>query len=175
LKLSQIAYNAGIGDEESILLIVEKFMPSIKKFARELSYPEAETDLIICLLEGLPKYSSKFTDDVEEGIVVSYIYRMLKNKKIDLFRKNVLRKSDDVLNDDLLQNVASTESFEDEFELLDSLNMLTSKQKKIIVLKYYHGYSDDEISKLFNISRQSVNKIKIRALEKLNKTYQVMN
>lgn len=175
MKLCHIAYNAGNGDEESMLLIIEKFMPSIKKFARELSYPEAKTDLIISLLEGLPKYSCKFTDEVDEGIVVSYIYCMLKNKKVDLYRKNILRRSTDVLNDDLLQNVASTESFEDEFELLDSLNMLTGKQKKIILLKYYHGYSDVEMSTVFNISRQSVNKIKIRALEKLNKTYHIMN
>lgn len=48
-----------------------------------------------------------------------------------------------------------------------ALKKLTKKERETIILFYYYGYSIEEIGKSQNVSRQSVNKTKNRALEKL--------
>jgi RNA polymerase sigma factor (sigma-70 family) len=175
LNLAEIALNAANGDEEAIVVIIKKFMPTILKFSRELNYEEAETDLIIGLLEKLPKISSKIVVNTHEGVVVNYIYQILKNKKIDLFRKYIVNVEKEILNDEILDLSSYIVDFNQKMEIDGYLSKLTEKQKKIILLRYYHGFSDAEVAERFNISRQSVNKIHRRALEKLKDEYNILN
>ncbi len=48
------------------------------------------------------------------------------------------------------------------FSLMKNLN---DTQKKIIIGRYIYGYSDDELSKIFKISRQAVYKQRKKAIE----------
>ncbi|MDU1350903.1 RNA polymerase sigma factor [uncultured Clostridium sp.] len=51
----------------------------------------------------------------------------------------------------------------------DLLNQVTELQRTILVLKFIKNYSETEIANILNISRQSVNKAKNRALLALKK------
>lgn len=175
MNLTEIALNAANGNEEAIVVIIKKFMPTILKFSRELNYEEAETDLVIGLLEKLPKISNKIVMDTHEGIVVNYIYQILKNRKIDLFRKYIFNVEKEILNDEILDLSSYMVDYNQRMEIDGYLSKLTEKQKKIILLRYYHGFSDAEIAEKFKISRQSVNKIHQRALEKLKNEYNILN
>lgn len=88
MNLAEIALNAANEDEEAIVVIIKKFMPTILKFSRELNYEEAETDLIIGLLEKLPKISSKIVVNTHEGVVVNYIYQILVFLDYIYFKKS---------------------------------------------------------------------------------------
>lgn len=46
---------AKLGNEESMVEVIDRFRPTIKKFSRELGYETAETDLVIELISILKK------------------------------------------------------------------------------------------------------------------------
>ncbi|WP_312091557.1 RNA polymerase sigma factor [Aminipila sp.] len=152
-------------NEEAICYLVRKFQLLIKKFARQLNYDCAETDLIIYLLEFTKKLDTKKIQNYSEGELVNYIVRLLRNKKIDIYRKNNL-----ALEEVHTEKEISTEAvpgFEEQICLKELLDMLSDKHKKVIIAKYIYGYSDAEIGTSLGISRQAVNKLKNKALEQL--------
>jgi DNA-directed RNA polymerase specialized sigma24 family protein len=50
--------------------------------------------------------------------------------------------------------------------------VLSEKQRIVVIAKFVSGYSDVEIAKFLNISRQAVNKLLRRALKTLFKELQ---
>ena len=56
-------------------------------------------------------------------------------------------------------------------DICDALENLTERQKGVIICKYIYCLSDSQISEIFKISRQSVNKLKNRALNVLKEYY----
>ncbi len=51
----------------------------------------------------------------------------------------------------------------------DLLSQVTELQKNILILKFIQNYSETEISNILDVSRQSVNRAKNRALVTLRK------
>lgn len=49
---------------------------------------------------------------------------------------------------------------------------LTELQRKIILLKYIYGYSDQEIANRLKISRQAVNRAKNRGVKIIRENYE---
>ena len=52
-------------------------------------------------------------------------------------------------------------------DLKTALEKITPKQSAVLRLRFVGGYSIDDISKLYGISRQAVNKCKVNALKKI--------
>ena len=157
------------GDKEELLEIIEKFNPLIKKLKRKLNYEEAESDLIISLIEILLKFKlDNFTKD-NDGAIVKFIYNSIRNRSIDLFRKFVLNKKEEFeLNLDIV-DYKSDDNLDNKIFLDDILKKLSKRQKFIIREKYFKFNTDIEISKILNISRQAVNKSKNEAFKILKK------
>ncbi len=155
-------------DKEALLEIIYNFKPTIKKFSNQLSYDGAETDLIISLIELVKEINLNKLNMKNDGIMVNLIYNSLKNKTIDLFRKNILRnKVEYGIDLDMIED-ESKKDMEVNIFIHDALNILSSLQRDIVIEKYFKGYSDSEIANRFNISRQAVNRLKNRALENLS-------
>lgn len=152
-------------EEDSICYLIKKFDLLIKKYARQLNYDCAETDLIICLLELVKKVEVKKLETYSEGQLVNYIVNILRNKKIDIYRKRCL--DIEVVYMEEMTGVESENKIEDRINLQSVLESLTDKQRDVIIAKYFQGYSDFEIGEKLNISRQAVNKLKKRSLNKL--------
>lgn len=167
----EIVKNANNGDEKSIMEVLERFDKTIKKFSRELEYEMAETDLIIALIEGIQKLEFDNFKVENDGIIVNYIYCILKNKKIDLLRKYIKQKNREIQVDFNILEIPDEFIYENNLMIEELFKMLTENQKDIIVSKFFLGYSDQEIAKEFNISRQAVNKTKNKALEKMKNYY----
>ncbi|MCY6355391.1 RNA polymerase sigma factor [Clostridium sp. ZS2-4] len=166
-SLYEIIENIQNGDTEKILDIINKFKPLIKKFSRKLIYEEAETDLTISFIEMIQTMNlNNFTSE-NEGKIINYINSVIRNKHIDLFRKYVLRRTEEVeLNLDILIDYTNN-SIEDSILIEDLLNRLPKIQKTVLKEKFIKDHSDIEISQKLNISRQAVNKTKNRALKTL--------
>lgn len=84
------------GDQDSLESIINKFKPIICKLARKLNYEEAETDLIIVFIQLVRFIKLENFMNISEGALVNYLYNSLKNKAVDLFRKYVLKKKEEV-------------------------------------------------------------------------------
>jgi len=162
--LKELLHNAAINhDDESTLEIIERFMPIIEKNARILRYDGAESDLIIHLIEVIFSMKPEKIDKLLEGQAVNYIVKTIKNKRIDIARKKI-KACDEIhlfeSGDYLIEHI-------DKQEVDGLLEVLSERQKNVIVLKYFYGYSDVEIAKHFGISRQAVNKIHRVAIGKM--------
>lgn len=175
MSLAETVIKAANGDDDAIVAIIAKFEPIIRKCSRELNYEEVETDLIIGLLEIFPKMTRKISVETHEGEVVNYIAAMIRNKKIDLFRKHIKNCEKEVLNDELLNLSSYTINFSQKLEIQECLKKITERQKKVILLRYYHGFSDVEIAKILNVSRQAVNRMIRRAIAKIQEEYKILN
>ena len=150
-------------------LILRGFERLINHYARLLGNSDDTQELNLFFIELLFRIETeKFASDGSNSLS-RYIAVSLKNKYIEISRQSCKHKA---------QTLPFYESFyltetdlEERFETAEMLEMLSQKQRLVIIFKYFYQYSDIEISKLMGISRQAVNNLKNRALETLRLLY----
>lgn len=90
----------------------------------------------------------------------AWLFRICTNLYIDRFRKQgrerCIEFADQEQKDAFLQNVPDPSRREDFSELYDALTRLSPPLKAVIVLKYFYGYRDSEISELLKIPEGTV-------------------
>lgn len=167
MSLYEVITKSQQGDSEAILHILNKFDITLNKFARQLEYPEAKTDLTITLITSIKSFDkSKFSVD-SEGQLINYIYSILKNKKIDLHRARINKIKEINLDLQIYNPIDTKVSIDDTLLVKDLLSELTPRQQEIMTLKFIHGYKESEIAKALQISRQAVYKLKVKSLNTL--------
>ena len=62
---------------------------------------------------------------------------------------------------DRLKNILQNSNLEEGF------NLLTKRERNIITLYYLEGYKDAEIARLYALTRQAINYIRKKAINKL--------
>ncbi|MBU4361776.1 hypothetical protein KJ813_03815 [bacterium] len=62
---------------------------------------------------------------------------------------------------DRLENVLQNNNLEEGF------NLLTKRERKIINLYYLEGYKDEEIAAFYDLTRQAINYIRKKGIDKL--------
>lgn len=165
-QLSEILIHAQQGSEIEICNLVDKFKPLIRKYARQLSYDCAETDLVIAILEFIQGVNPDRVRGCEDAVLVSYIAKMLRNKKIDLYRSNTLKKLEETNEEYELADYSNSD-IDERIVSMNYINQLSDKQRSILIRRYIMGYSDAEIAGQLKISRQAVCKMKNKALKTL--------
>ncbi len=155
------------GSEVAKVDIYNKFLPCIKGFAKKLSYEEAETDLVIFLLEFINNVSLKKIKNISDGEIVLYVYNAIKCRYINILK---------ALNNKNIQIIALDMDInhfdyykEIELEYISwLLSNLSDVQKKIIIGKYLYNYSNIELSEICGISKQAVSRQRKKAIEIIN-------
>lgn len=132
MTLNEELYLAQKGDQESFLRILERFKPTILKFSKELKYEEAESDLIIALLDFMRKSDKSNFILPNDGAAVNYIYKILKNKKNDLFRKNKNKLVEISVIPEILEIYPSKNEIEKAYIIDEALSLLNPRQKKLL-------------------------------------------
>lgn len=151
-------------DEEYVVLLYHKFLPMIKGFGRKLNYDEAESDLTIFLLEFIKHIDLKKFKNRSDGEIVNYMHSAFKSQYINIL-KNIIKKNIEITA--LETEFVCNDCYKNlEFmHLFSLLKNLSSMQKKIILGKFYYGYSDVELSHIFSASRQAIYKQKKKAFD----------
>lgn len=104
---------------------------------------DAEDILQETYLSAFQKY-----DNLEsESYSKSWLIKIAKNKCNDYYRKNKINTVD---NTDLDMLVGKS-GIGEHFEILEIINSLNNKDKEILNMYYFVGYSQEEISKLLDI------------------------
>ena len=152
-------------DEESIVKIINLLNPMLRKYGRLAGYDEAETDLVIFLLESLNRMDVKNIDSYNEGQLFSYFKTILYRKAIDLYRHHLNQKQNEILDCEIEVKEVD-QPFSDIF-FYDLVCNLNFKQQQVIIGKIMFGLSDVQLAKSLHISRQAVNRLYNRALKKL--------
>ncbi|URZ17343.1 sigma-70 family RNA polymerase sigma factor [Clostridium felsineum] len=171
-SLKNIIIQSKNGDKDCMLLMIQKFMPLIKKYSNKLSYDDAREDLIIGFMEiigDMPVDKSIKFD--EEKYIVGYINISMKHLYVKLLKK-LIKLSDNetglylntMLEND---NVDTSEFINNRIILKELLNKISAYQRYIIISIYFLDLSEDQIAKNLKVSRQAINRTKLRALKSL--------
>lgn len=116
------------GDKEALNEIINRFKRTIKNFSKELKYEEAETDLIIGLIEIVEKIKLSNLDLKNEGAIINYIYNSLRNKRTELYRKYIMGVNEELaINLEIIED-KSNYQVEDKIFIDDLLELLTDIQ-----------------------------------------------
>lgn len=145
--------------------IFTQFSRLIYYYANRIGDEDASQELTLFLLELLKsmdvaQFETNKTDSLQRYISVS-----IRNKYIALAVEYQKR---DALTAELDEFTGSERiNCDDRIEILSGLSAIHSKQRAVIILRYYYGYSDAEIAKYMNISRQAVGKLRNKGLQHL--------
>ena len=146
-------------------IIYGEFQKLIKFYSRKLCYDDAAGDLTLFFIELLYQIDLKKFYSDDSVSIKKYIAVCIRNQYIALSKKwDSYRK----ISNKLYENIDGyLPDFEERFSLIESMDILSEKQKMIIIYKYIYGYSNFEIAVLLGVSCQAVNQLKNRALSNL--------
>lgn len=166
--ICELIVAAKSGDQTCLLEIINMFKPLIKKYAYKMNYEDAESDLIVGIIQ-LIQNMPLLTND---GQAVNYINQSIYTLYIKYIKQQIIKRENECPYDtEMLSNLNTLyEDFsEPNIDLHNALKSLPFLQQQIVILKFFYMMSDKEIISRLGISRQSVYKNKIKALEKLKK------
>ncbi|MFZ2540065.1 MAG: sigma-70 family RNA polymerase sigma factor [Oscillospiraceae bacterium] len=162
------------GNKNDMLELITEFRPLISKHSLCLKGNDAKSEVTLAFIEIIHKINlSGFNRDNKNYALIYYIKKSIQNASYSLSHKNHLIQNMNVEFDDRIKVPFVNESINLQVEFKDMFTALTPLQKNVIVYKYYYGYSDAEIGNQMSVSRQAVNRIKIRALTELKNMMQM--
>ena len=151
-----------------MLEIINKFMPLIKKYSRKLVYDGAESDLIIAIIKLIQSYPN-YNKISSEGEIIAYVNTSIIHEYIKLSKKSQKIASFEMpLNDDIY-SIATDTNIENMLYVNELLDRLPASQSILLKHLFVDEYSEVNLAKKLNISRQAVNKNKRKALNNLKK------
>ncbi len=158
------------GDMSAFPVIYDEFKRLITFFAVKLHYEDASADLILFFMELICNMNLSRFDDDDGDDIKKYIVASIKNKYVSVLSQRIREAS---FNYELYEGYASvTEKVTDRICLRNGFKALPEPEKSIILYRYYYGYSIAEIADEMNITRQSVNKRKNKALKIMRKAFE---
>lgn len=164
-NLQRTITDAHSQDKDAMEELLIAFYPLIKKYARKLSYEDAEQDLVLFFIELVNFLPVEKFQQGEEGQIVSYIQKAVIHQYYKLDKKN--RNYDLYWEDSGMEPAEDIASNEANGELSLLFQCLSEKQRRVLELRIYHQFSDSQIGEMLGISRQAVYKDRKNAIKKL--------
>lgn len=164
--------NGQRGDQEAILNLVNKFSPTLKKYARRLGTEDGYYDLEVEFLDVLLHLDCNKLRETGDGAMVMYLSRSIYHAYIKLLRHLIDNKVPTGSVDELTDNILYQNSLIHEADystLFLPENLLTSQEKEAFYRICILGYSAAEVARKTGVSRQNINQAKQRALSKLRR------
>lgn len=162
-----------LGKSEFALILLKTFEPLLKKYSGFLHTEDALEELQCCLLFVLKNLQLSKLSSCTDGVIISYAQSAIYHHYI-AFSKNVEEEKNTLSAEELNQHdsvcCALRGSSCDYYEQLvrsDVQNILSEKEYKVIRAIYYEGYTVAEAAAKFGKTRQTINRIKKSALDKL--------
>lgn len=161
-------------NSDALEKLISKFHPILNKFAFYLRYDDAYYDIQAEFIELILKINISDFLDKPEQYILSYIKKSMYHSYIKESKKNsIYQHSQMDLSDDREDAQALIETLNpthDEYVgllIVDLKSVLSEKEFRVIYYHYFLQYTINEIAIINDVSRQSVNKVKIVALKKL--------
>ena len=172
---AQIWKKFKLGEEDAIAYIYQKYNPILFRFTCRFVDRQTAKDIIQELFLKLIRRRKQLSD---VRMVKSYLYKsaysIIKDRRNR--EKKTLLLFDPIHNEKRLgvhlpveAHIIGSESYLNTLERVKrAMNDLTSKQKEIIILSFYEGFTHNEIAEIINAKNaESVRKLLYRGLEKL--------
>ena len=175
--LSDLMKKAQKGDEDAMLKLIERFRPLFRKYAIKLNYEDAYEDIILFFIEFVHAVRLNDISSLKDEILVSYINISVinfYNKKVQkvIEAKKEIPMSE--LSEEQLYYAEVRLAKEDETDIFAEFGIedrLNQNECRIIYMVYVEGYTIAEIARRTKKTRQAVNQLKHRALNKLKQYF----
>jgi RNA polymerase sigma-19 factor, ECF subfamily len=166
-----------LSDEAAFSEIFDSFHAPLLRYVRQILRDEDES------YDVLQDVFSKLWEGRHELVVhtslKALLYRMARNRALNVLRKNdrMIAESQMGRLPDVGDTTASAESVLVAGDLAgrirDSISLLPPRRAEAFVLSRYHGLSADEISKLMDLSKRTVETHILHALRDLRERLKV--
>ena len=163
-------------DQNAMTELIERFQPLLKKYAAKLNYEDAYEDLMLYYIGLIKSLNLEKLICTKDEIIVSYINVSIKNYYKKTITKIIKYKNEVVLSDlteEQMYYVDAKSATEDETDLFVEFGLrevLNDNECQVIYQLYIEGYTTAEIARLSSKSRQAVNQLKNRALNKIKRS-----
>ena len=167
-----------MGEEDAIVYIYQKYSPILFRFTCRFVDRQTAKDVIQELFLKLIRRREQLAD---VRMVKSYLYKsaysIIKDRRNR--EKKELLLFDPIHNEKRLgvhlpveTHIIGSESYLSILERVKrAMNKLIHKQKEIIILSFYEGFTHNEIAEIINAKNaESVRKLLYRGLDKLRET-----
>lgn len=169
------------GDSEATTELFKRYTPLIQKASRQshlaVIAEDALSEAQIAFIEAVYSF-----DETRGTPFAGYVREMIYGKLRTFFKHErrlwqrevyPATSCDDEGNEtDFWESIADEHddiaAFIDHEDLQSALNSLTSKQREVIFLLYFKGFSQHEVAERLNISQQAVAKCKKGAIKALS-------
>ena len=163
-------------DEDAALQLLDMFEKLLKKYARQLGTEDAYEDLRLFFFELIIKLKKKDICSDNDGYIISYIAKSVKNQYIAMSKKRNAHKEDmfsDISEEQMIyiEHLTATDDIVDISLYFPQDNPLTERESTILHLLFVCDYSIDDIAHHLKVSRQAVNQSKNRAINKIRAAY----
>ena len=165
-------YKTNHRNEDSLLEIINKFKPLVKKYAKKFpryEYEDISQELIIAIIEAIQKIEVY----EKEGQCIKYISTAIRRKFGELYRKRKQIENNQIEVVPLIDEVCDerdyykqVELYADLYHLQEAKNLTQSRIASYIIEE---GLSDAKISQILGVSRQYVNRCKKSIFKELKK------
>ena len=99
--LHNIIRSAQNGNQDAMLLLIEKFSPLLQKYARKLNNEDAESELTLAFIELITAFNLEKMQCSSDGAVVNYISHSIHHSYIKLLKRAIAYKVETVSVDEL--------------------------------------------------------------------------
>lgn len=162
------------GNENEFLALINRFQGLFSKYGRKLGYEDAKDDLMADFIELIVTCDFKKLNNSSDGAIVNYI--VLSCRRHYLHRRNNLidHSVSCIATEDL--SPAQRNKIEQQAASWDIIPMetvpkeaLSKREYQVLFYVYESGLPVTDIAAQLGVSRQNVNQIKKRAIDKLRK------
>ncbi len=167
MKLTNLLIECKQGDKNALLDIILEFMPLINKYNRKYFKEDISSELIISMIEGLEKMD--IANNISDGQFANYISTVIRNKYIDIVRKNI-RFNTEMLTDNITRYQTLTtniESIESKLNFYYLIKPLTKNQKWVLEQIFIHQKTEVEVAKDKGVTKQAIHNTKKQAFKRI--------
>lgn len=159
-------------NDDAYMKLIDMFDKLLKKYAKLLSFDDAYEELRLFFIELVLQIKNRGIHTSNDGYIVSYISKSVRNQYIALSKKQRITKENmfsEISEEQLfyVEELAATTDSEDISDYFPQNTPLTSREKTILRKIFVEEYSVEEVAQILGISRQAVNQAKRRALTKI--------
>ena len=158
-----------------MLFLIQRFEPQLKHYSRLYS-EDAQSELTLRFIEIIHAMNLDALRSQGDGTIVAYLAQSVRNAYISLLSSKDKTAEPPVSWEELTEAqrfgleapIREREAL-DFSELLDICPELTKKERRVLTLIYFHGYTSAEVARIVHSTKQNINQIKMRALKKLRR------
>lgn len=166
--LIELLKEAKTGDESAKMELIQRFRPMTGSYVRFFdSKEDAFQDFDLFFLELINTINPEIFMGKSDGAFVNYMKKAVRTKFIALSKKESATKKISAPYDENFDG--ATDLLKTDIEFSSILSCLSPQEKEILEAIYMRCESSASIARIKGTTRQNINQIKKRALDKLRK------